>query len=309
MTDFVPQVSNVKEDRRRSGERASQLMEHSVQVFPKQGKLESTATQDSHIHPQQMLSPTRSKPYRPEQKEPFFSQGTQQKPVGQRPPWVGTGSGTSPMNGAEIMAPLGRMNRYHNNRQQKHDTHFLQTLRVADDPNTQWRNDKMQAKLAMEQDQDDDELPDVFMRLTDPSRYPASHSQRFRDGYGMGLEGRRDDISHMVNVAGDAKILRDDDPEMDSPHKPIMPWDEDKLRTDAYYSTDMDITFKSNDAYDDATMTQGVHGRLSSVAAIPPHKTRLSDYEREMKMKKSFNVHKDDVFQWQAHSDEIGGAR
>ena len=91
--------------------------------------------------------------------------------------------------------------------------------------------------MAMEGDRDEDDLPDVFVRLTDPGRYSGTHKHRFKsDGSGAGLEGRRTDVDHAINHHGLAKILRDEDPEMDSPHKPILSWEEDKLRSDAWYT-------------------------------------------------------------------------
>ena len=64
------------------------------------------------------------------------------------------------------------------------------------------------------------------MRLTNPKNYNSTHKHRFsRDGVGLGLEGRRDDTTMNVLVAGQAQITRDTDPEMDTPHKPQLPWD------------------------------------------------------------------------------------
>eukprot|EP00040_Diaphanoeca_grandis_P005354 m.32506 g.32506 ORF g.32506 m.32506 type:complete len:308 (-) comp16656_c0_seq1:113-1036(-) len=305
MTDFLQQVSSPQEDRRKSSEFKRNVLDHHIShILPKTGEFEQSHTRASHRSPKDM-KPPQARILRPERKDPFTSTSSGSKPINKRPPWVGLGTATNAMNGSEIQAPLGKMNRHANNKQQKHDAHFLQTLRVHNDPNVQWRDDKIHAKLAM--DDQDDELPAVFVRLTDPSRYPSSHARRFlEDGSGAGLEGRRDDPDHMVNVSGSAKILRDDDPEMDSPHKPIMSWEEDKLRSDAYYSADMDQSFKSEDAYDDHTMTHGVHGRLSSVAAIPEHKSRDSEYERMQQVRKDYKVDACHVFKWQAFTDEIG---
>ena len=61
--------------------------------------------------------------------------------------------------------------------------------------------------------------------------YTGAHKQRFTtDGVGMGLEGRREDDEEKIVIAGGGRIVRDPDEEMDSPHKPILPWDAEKRR-------------------------------------------------------------------------------
>lgn len=309
MESPIVQKSIVQEDRRRSDDHRRYVLDHHINILPKSGELASSShTRETHQNPQVNKSP-RKGIIRPKKKDenPFAeAYRAPQKSIGKRPPWVGIGTSTSAMNGAEIQAPLGKMQRYHTNRQQKEDEYLLQTLRVHDDPNVKWRTDAIQKKIAMDNG-DDDELPDVFVRLTDPARYPASHAYRFNeDGTGAGLEGRRDDIDHQINVQGTAKILRDDDPEMDSPHKPIMSWEEDKLRSDAYYSTDMSQHFKTEDAYDDSTMKNGVHGRLSSTYAIPKHKQSTSEYDEMQQVRHDYKVDSCHVFHWQAFTDEIG---
>lgn len=221
-------------------------------------------------------------------------------PIHKRPPWVGvTGSGSA-APGADIAPqPHGRTVRHYTNKSHKSDQHLLQSLRVDYDPNTAWRSAKVQAKLAMEDDKDEDDLPDVFVRLTDPRRFNGTHKHRFRsDGSGAGLEGRRDDTDFAINHNGEAKILRDDDPEMDAPHKPIMPWEEDKLRSDAFYTRDMSQDMKTDDAYEDRVMTNGVIGRLAQEKK--KHHDLETEYDRMQRKRAEYKVDKHYSFAWQA---------
>lgn len=281
---------------------------HSVQSEP----MERPQSASTYIHPDSMGHTERSVPLFDARRKPprKIVQGNAPAtkpaewkpkkaiPLHKRPPWVGSTGGSSAAAGADIAPqPHGRVQRHHTNKSHKADQHFLQSLRVENDPNIEWRKKKVQAKMAMEGDRDEDDLPDVFVRLTDPGRYSGTHRHRFRhDGTGAGLEGRRTDTDHAVNHHGLAQILRDEDPEMDSPHKPILPWDEDKLRSDAWYTKDMDPNMRVEDV-DDPVMTKGVLGRL---AAEKPGHQGATEYDRMQQKRDEYKVDKHHTFAWQA---------
>ncbi|EGD82798.1 hypothetical protein PTSG_03448 [Salpingoeca rosetta] len=136
-----------------------------------------------------------------------------------------------------------------------------------------------------------DDLPDVFVRLTDHKRYNGTHKHRFsQDGVGLGLEGRREDDHHRHVLAGEAKITRDLDVEMDAPNKPTLPWETPKTSRPVSRSS----TSRSR-----SPSKESVFERLSK-----PTKRKQDlpdgDYEIKMKVMNDFGVNKDLVAKWQA---------
>lgn len=115
------------------------------------------------------------------------------------------------------------------------DKHLLESLRIPEDPNSSWRMEKIRAKTKNETG--DEDVPDVFIRLLDHRRYSGTHKHRFAaDGQGKGLEGRRDDDLQQRVIAGQGMITRREEPEMDSPHKPVLPWDAKRADHQMYYT-------------------------------------------------------------------------
>lgn len=220
--------------------------------------------------------------------------------IAERPPWVGATGEANSVFGDYIAPVLGRKERHDQQMQQFADRHFLQSLRIPEDPNVQWRMDKVRRKTMLESDMDADaDLPDVFVRLLDHTRYPGAHRARFSaDGVGMGIEGRREDTLHQEVIAGNGIITRNLEPEMDAPHKPIMPWDEDRLQPHAFYTQNIDPNFSTADANEDHAMTHGVIGRLASEL----HKTHTrdgGDYEATQKLRQEWKTCDHHVRSWQ----------
>lgn len=226
----------------------------------------------------------------------------------ERPPW----NGSNTILGADIEPALGRNARFAQTKQQHADRHLLQSLRVPDDPNVQWRRDRISSVIAADREAglDEDDMPDVFVRLLDPGKFNSTHKHRFSEtGVGMGLEGRRDDNDHEINVAGQAQILRTLEPAMDQPHKPLMPWELARMRTDSCYTVDINPNHSSQDAYDDPIMSDnGIYGKL----AAEHHSTKVrdgGDYETMRKARKSFNIDSHEVKPWQHSDAEVRPAR
>jgi len=220
--------------------------------------------------------------------------------IAERPPWVGVTGEANAVFGDYIAPVLGRKERHDQQQQQFADRHFLQSLRIPEDPNVQWRTDKVRRKTMLESDMDADaDLPDVFVRLLDHTRYPGAHRARFSaDGVGMGIEGRREDTLHQEVIAGNGTITRNLEPEMDAPHKPIMPWDEDRMQPHAFYTQNINPEFSTADANEDQEMTHGVIGRLASEL----HKTHTrdgGDYETTQKTRQHWKTDDHHVRSWQ----------
>eukprot|EP00041_Stephanoeca_diplocostata_P006229 m.78599 g.78599 ORF g.78599 m.78599 type:complete len:239 (+) comp16246_c0_seq3:278-994(+) len=214
----------------------------------------------------------------------------------ERPPWSQPNGGENTIHGSEIAPEVGRIERHKQNQKHFSDRHLLQSLRVHDDPNTEWRREKIQQKLAEE----DDNLPSVFQRLTDPKRYSGTHRHRFdAAGKGRGIEGRRDDTEYNVNVTGKGTIIRDVDPEMDTPSKPRLSWDYNKLRPDAYYTSDMTRLHSVDEAFTDPEMTHGVYGKLAQ-EKMPVYERDGGEYEDVQRTRQSFGINRDSVKAWQA---------
>jgi len=230
----------------------------------------------------------------------------------ERPPWASVTGEANHVFGENIAPALGAWNRHQQNEQQFHDRHFLQSLRVPDDPNVQWRIDQVRRKTSMYEDVDED-LPDVFSRLTDHTKYPGAHRARFSaDGFGMGILGYRTDTTLEETIAGNAQITRNMEPEMDKPimsamdrdeNRPrlLMEWDEDKLQPDAYYTHNIPSTWNVTDATEDPIMQPDqIYGRL----AADKHATNVRDegeYGATQRRRSSWNVDAHHVKAWQTH--------
>jgi hypothetical protein len=229
-----------------------------------------------------------------------------------RPPWASVTGEANHVFGEAIAPALGAWNRHQQNEQQFHDRHFLQSLRVPDDPNVQWRVDLVRQKTLMYEDVDED-LPDVFSRLTDHTKYPGAHRARFSaDGYGMGILGYRDDTSLEETIAGNAQITRNLEPEMDKPilsamdrdeNRPrlLMEWDENRLHPHAFYTQDINPNFSVADASEDPLMQPDqIYGRLAG----QQHATNVrdeGDYGQTQKLRMSWNVDPHHAKVWQTH--------
>lgn len=220
--------------------------------------------------------------------------------IEERPPWVSITGEANPVFGDYIAPVLGNLERHRQQQQQFADRHFLQSLRIPEDPNVQWRMDKIRRKTMVESEADRDEnMPDVFVRLMDHTRYPGAHRARFSaDGIGMGIEGRRDDTMDQEVQAGNGTITRGIEPEIDAPNKPSLPWDRMRASKHAYYTKAINPNFSTADANEDHEMTHGTIGRLSSEL----HKTFTrdgGDYEAEQNKRAEFKVDPHFVRKWQ----------
>lgn len=234
-------------------------------------------------------------------------------PIDERPPWQSLVGEANSLPGCDIQPVLGRTDRHLQNESMFGDRHLIQSLRIEEDPNSSWRMDKIRRKTMAEGPRDDGDLPDVFVRLLDHKRYTGAHKSRFSaDGQGMGLQGRREDDELNVAIAGKAVITRNDEPEIDFRHKPIMPWEERKRSVDAHYACNSlkkerarRHTSADNESDD---FKRSVLGRLSkdfsSLSSKVADKSadaanKTADYEECVRKRKSFSIDKTLVRKWQ----------
>ena len=148
----------------------------------------------------------------------------------------GVAGGANSVLGADIEPALGKIERAKQQRQLWADRHLIQSLRVPEDPNSDWRLEPARRKHMLDQayGRDSDDQPDVFVRMLDPKNCHGTHKHRFdENGKGRGLEGRRDNTDYEDAIAGHATITRSLVPEFDAPNRPLCSWEQDKLRSDA----------------------------------------------------------------------------
>eukprot|EP00045_Choanoeca_perplexa_P014843 m.177224 g.177224 ORF g.177224 m.177224 type:complete len:374 (-) comp16814_c0_seq1:2727-3848(-) len=174
---------------------------------------------------------------------------------------------------------------------------FLTSLRVQDasaNGEAWWKPEHPPANgyAALEEH---NTMPSVFHRLTDHRGYTGAHKHRFTpDGVGLGLEGRRDDDEEQVVIAGGGKIVRDVDEEMDSPHKPVLPWDAEK-RSRSHSATRRRSGSRPNSR---SGSRQSVFDRLYE----PSRTQRGQDGDHEIKQKalESYGVNQKVIPKWQS---------
>ena len=223
----------------------------------------------------------------------------------------GHGLGSS-VPGADIQPVLGNLDRHYQQEVQFNDRHLLQSLRVAEDPNVQWRMDKIKAKIMLEdENHDDGDLPDVFIRLIDPRLYTGAHKARFKrkgatEWVGAGIEGRRDDTMLETAIAGQSTITRTDEPEMDAPNKTYMPWDIERMHPDAYYTRNINPDHTSDDV-NDARMSQGRFSQMAN-EKMKVFVRPASSYDDERKVRASFCVDKEHSVFWEKTASEAMAA-
>lgn len=222
----------------------------------------------------------------------------------ERPPWNPTAGGANVTFGADVEPVLGKQDRFRQQKQLWVDRHLIQSLRVPDDPNSDWRMEK--ARRLVQEDiafgRDDDDLPDVFVRMLDPKHFHGTHKHRFdENGKGLGIEGRRDDNEFELTVAGAATITRTPNLAMDAPHKPVLPWEERKMRGyDAYHTRTIDPTWSTDDAFTDEVMTDpnSIYKRLAEEQMATKVRDG-GDYEAGQKARRAYNLDPFLVKAWQ----------
>lgn len=212
----------------------------------------------------------------------------------ERPPWVSlVGAGQTDL-GADIEPVLGRFERHKQMESMYKDRHFIQSLRIPEDPNVAWRQEKTRTKIMKETNRGQrpgENVPDVFMRLLDHKKFTSTHKHRFTEnGQGRGIEGRRDDDLYQRAIAGQVQITRQEEPEMDSPHKPLMSWEVKRMDHQAFYTRRVSKNFKSDDAYSDPVMLNGTLGRLASETARTKIRPENDIDARERVLRSSFCV-------------------
>lgn len=224
-----------------------------------------------------------------------------------RPPWQPPNAGPNHIHGSDIPPVLdgGRLARHNQNKVQQKDKYLLQSLRVPDDPNVEWRNERIRAKVATEDR--NAPMPSIFEKLTNPAYYTGSHKHRFSKTetgawQGNGLAGRREDTAHQENIKGKGKILRNTDFEMDHPVRyesgAVMSWDLEKLKPDAYHTVDMKRQYRSSEAFEDPVMDPetGIYGKLASEKVRAHRKeTDQGEYEDVLAARKEYHVDSHEV--------------
>eukprot|EP00054_Salpingoeca_dolichothecata_P020497 m.129368 g.129368 ORF g.129368 m.129368 type:complete len:395 (+) comp23637_c0_seq1:38-1222(+) len=203
--------------------------------------------------------------------------------IEERPPWAGDDHSSIPGSTPAFYQPSAKKDAIYTH---FFDKDFISSLRVTEEP---------KKKKVLKKNQDEN-LPEVFNRLTDVRKFPKRHKNRFDEqGHGLGLEGSREASEESLNhnLRGTPLITRETIPEFDSPNRPRLA---SSSRPNSRPVSALSSRPNSRASARPLTPAkQSLYDRLSK----PKHKEETA-YEKEIRLRHALGAAPDSVLRFQS---------